>query len=279
MDAEAKHDAEAVEAAFRGHPDTWTAKGVLADEVRSLQAQLAAERETFTPPGGSPLSRPTAWAWYTANIALGKLHDSDRAQKKEITDLRTRLSEAEAEKQLREAAEANLAHWVKEHGIETEKRGETERELDDAVARAGKAESESAALRAELEQAKNSPHFCDLALMERAEKAEAALASAKAELEKERKGKCDWHLPSCHVYAQTQEQRDKDRIARAEAKLAEAEVAALKQESERMREALRRILTLQVRVAGGLTSSAAIADAVLFAGEALSPAPNPQEQK
>lgn len=125
---------------------------MITDEVRSLQAQLAAERETFTPPGGSPLSRPTAWAWYTANIALGKLHDSDRAQKKEITDLRTRLSEAEAEKQLREAAEANLAHWVKEHGIETEKRGETERELDDAVARAEKAESEVVALKSESER-------------------------------------------------------------------------------------------------------------------------------
>lgn len=43
----------------------------------------------------------------------------------------------------------------------------------------------------------------------------ASLSQAKADLAKEREGKCDWHLPSCHVFAQEQ----KARAERAEAEL------------------------------------------------------------
>lgn len=55
--------------------------------------------------------------------------------------------------------------------------------------------------------------------------------------------------------------------------------AALAASQERVRELeswCRRILGLQIRIEGGLTSAAAIASAVLFAGEALSP--KPQEE-
>lgn len=59
MDAETKHDAAAVKAAFRGHPDTWTAKAVLAEEVKRLQGIIKTQREA-----GDLLATAAAHLWH-----------------------------------------------------------------------------------------------------------------------------------------------------------------------------------------------------------------------